>query len=265
MPYPHALNVIGDATPTALIEGLSALDRHIITFDPPGGGRSTRAMQLTMQEMLVCGEGALAACGIDGPVDVLGHSQGGVAALAFTLERSERVSCLILVCTASGGPAYLHAPGAIWNRSHPAHRRMMLRAALYWATRSSAAERRMLDVIFRASWVDRSRFQPKPASLSEWFRPAGRRTWWNQVARGIDFRLRLDEVHVPTLVMAGRFDPQMPPACSGELAAGITGAQLVVFERSGHYPFMEEPELFWCVVHDFLARTAETRRAGMDT
>src|SRR5437588_13013377 len=34
MPYPHALNVIGDATPTALIEGLSALDRHIITFDP---------------------------------------------------------------------------------------------------------------------------------------------------------------------------------------------------------------------------------------
>lgn len=40
--------------------------------------------------------------------------------------------------------------------------------------------------------------------------------------------------------------------CSRELAEGIPGAQLVVFERSGHYPFLEETERFVDAIERFL-------------
>ncbi len=49
------------------------------------------------------------------------------------------------------------------------------------------------------------------------------------------------------------YDPQTPMACSEELARGIREAQLVIFERSGHYPFIEEREQFKSVLGEFLA------------
>jgi proline iminopeptidase len=110
----------------------------------------------------------------------------------------------------------------------------------------------MLDVIFRASYVDKRYFRPATVTWRDWLRAAPPRLKWVDVARYLDFRTRLGEVRAPTLVLAGRHDPQMPPACAAELAAGIPGAQLVVFERSGHYPFVEEPESFWAAVGAFL-------------
>jgi pimeloyl-ACP methyl ester carboxylesterase len=254
MPYPHAVNVVGDRIPDALIQGLVGLGRQVITFEPPGAGRSTRPMRLTMEEMLDCAGEALQVHGIEGSVDVLGHSQGGVAALAFDLHCPQRVSRLILVCTASGAPAYFHAPGAIWNRSHPDYLHMGLWGFVYRITGRRAPQTHMLNVIAHASWVDRSRFQSKSISLTDWFRPGQPRVWWGQVARRFDYSGRLGEVCPPTLVLAGRHDPQMPPACSEELAAGIPHAQLAVFERSGHYPFIEEPDAFWEALRRFLTQ-----------
>jgi pimeloyl-ACP methyl ester carboxylesterase len=84
MPYPHAATVAGGRTLTRLAEGLKGLERQVLTFDPPGAGRSTRPMRLEMSEMLRCAEEALTVRGLGGgPVDVMGHSQGGFAALAF--------------------------------------------------------------------------------------------------------------------------------------------------------------------------------------
>src|SRR3712207_4639141 len=74
MPYPHAASVVGSPTLTALIEGLRNLGRKVITFDPPGAGHSTRAMQLDMPEMLRCAEEALILCSVSEPTDVMGHS-----------------------------------------------------------------------------------------------------------------------------------------------------------------------------------------------
>ena len=43
MPYPHAASVAGGPTLTALVDGLVALGREVITFDPPAAGRSACA------------------------------------------------------------------------------------------------------------------------------------------------------------------------------------------------------------------------------
>ena len=66
---------------------------------------------------------------------------------------------------------------------------------------------------------------------------------------------RLPEIRVPTLVMGGRHDWIMPPAQGPErVHAGIAGSELVIFEESGHFPFIEENAKFLRVVKEWLAR-----------
>jgi pimeloyl-ACP methyl ester carboxylesterase len=53
--------------------------------------------------------------------------------------------------------------------------------------------------------------------------------------------------------VAGRYDG-MTSSQEGEIAAGIPGSELVVFEESSHYPFAEEPGRFLATLDDFLTR-----------
>ena len=112
-------------------------------------------------------------------------------------------------------------------------------SSLYFFSRRLAAQKMMFNLIFRDSYVDQKGFVPDPASPIDWLRPAHPRTRWALVARHLDYSPHLRVVCAPTLVLVGRHDPQMPPSCSEELAEGIPDARLVVFEKSGHYPFTE--------------------------
>lgn len=49
-------------------------------------------------------------------------------------------------------------------------------------------------------------------------------------------------ISCPTLVACGRLDEMTPPARSGEIAAGIPEAALVVIENCGHMSPLERPE-----------------------
>jgi proline iminopeptidase len=254
MPGPHRIEQPGDRMADALIEGLGGLGRQVITFDPPGSGKSTRPARLGIPEMHQCTDEALEAYGVSGPVDALGHSMGGLALLAYAIEQSRRVKRLVLVGTGSGGPAYTKAPGALWNRSHPAFWRMALLGMLHIAWPRLAPERIMLDFVKRHSFHDQGLVEPEAVEPRDWLRPRrGRTAGWHRVARKLDYAPRLNEVEAPTLILCGRHDPQFPPSCSEELAAGIRTARTVYFERSGHYPFIEEHDAFWVVVGAFLA------------
>lgn len=59
-----------------------------------------------------------------------------------------------------------------------------------------------------------------------------------------DIRDRLGEIKVPAFIFVGRYDWIAPPVLSEELARGIKGSKLVVFEQSGHLPPLEEKTKF---------------------
>jgi proline iminopeptidase len=63
---------------------------------------------------------------------------------------------------------------------------------------------------------------------------------------------RLSEIHVPTLVMAGRDDFLFPPEHQVELAASLPNARFQLFEGSGHVYFLEQFELVNQSVIEFL-------------
>lgn len=252
MAYPHATALLGDPDPMQLVCELGSLGREVVGFDPPASGRSTRAMRLDMPEMIGCALETLEVCGIDQPVDVIGHSQSAVAALAFALEHPGRVRRLVLVGGAAAGASYLNAPGALWNRSHPQFPKLAALGIAYLVTRRKAVQDLMFNLIFGVSFVDRRHVRPRAITPEDWFRPAHPRTRWAEVARHLDYRPRLPDLRALTLVMVGRHDPQCPLACSEELAQGIPNARLVIFEGSGHSPFIEEPERFTAELWRFL-------------
>jgi proline iminopeptidase len=73
-----------------------------------------------------------------------------------------------------------------------------------------------------------------------------------QEAETFDLRPRLKEIRVPTLIIVGRHDFITNVAMAEEMATHIPGARLEIFEESGHFALVEEPDKFYRVVKQFL-------------
>lgn len=71
-----------------------------------------------------------------------------------------------------------------------------------------------------------------------------------------DLKPVLPNITAPTLITVGRTDWITPVSCSEQIATLIPGSRLVVFEKSGHSPQIEEAEAWTRVVREFLAEVA---------
>jgi pimeloyl-ACP methyl ester carboxylesterase len=246
MPYPHGFTT-ESTSESALSAVLADLGRQVITFDPSGAFRSSRPAEVSLEDMLGSAQAVLDAFQIQKPVDVIGHSMGGLCALALAVEHPEWVKRLVLVGSLSGGPSVQRNKGLPWHWRlwEPDFWRF-----IYWGLQLSsgkgnlAMHKALTQLIRNVSYADR-RLAPKiPISREDRSRPAPRRDSWPVRVRRIDYEPSLGKVRSPALICVGRHDPQAPPACSQELADGIPDSRLVVFENSGHYPFIEEREQF---------------------
>jgi proline iminopeptidase len=65
---------------------------------------------------------------------------------------------------------------------------------------------------------------------------------------------------VPWLLAHGRHDYSVPLSLWDDHLPGLPAARRVIFERSGHQPFVEEPERFAAVVGDWVAGIAARAR-----
>jgi 3-oxoadipate enol-lactonase len=64
----------------------------------------------------------------------------------------------------------------------------------------------------------------------------------------------IEQIRVPTLVIAGNEDTVYPPELAVDMAKRIPGAELALFERTGHLANLEDPERFNKTVFDFISR-----------
>ncbi len=74
----------------------------------------------------------------------------------------------------------------------------------------------------------------------------------NGTLKGMELVPLLAKIDFPALIMGGRFDRVCPITVQREIAEGIKDARLVIFEKSGHRPFIEEPLEFFQVTGKFL-------------
>ena len=244
-----------------LAERLVGLGLRVITFDPPGAFASPRPPRLGLAEMLACAKEALAVAGVAPPVDVVGHSQATLCQLALALAEPKVVRSLILVGAVDGGwPTTRRAGGMPW--CWPLTDRRLWRFAVLAAPlavgRSDVRRLKRLQRLYLdASFVDRRLVPMVRIEPGDRRRPPPRRARWQASVRRVDLRSQLGQITVSTLVCVGRHDPQTPWPANADIAAALPAGRLEVFERSGHYPFVEEPGRFTTVVATFLSSVSQ--------
>ena len=74
----------------------------------------------------------------------------------------------------------------------------------------------------------------------------------------IDWRDMLHTIALPTLVCVGRFDRNAPLPAAEHVSATVPHGELVIFEKSAHAPFYEEPELFNQVLERFITESTSS-------
>ena len=67
----------------------------------------------------------------------------------------------------------------------------------------------------------------------------------------LDFRRELKKIKSPTLIVAGRYDGVSTPEYAIQYKRFMPQAKFVMFEQSGHNPYLEEPEKFYNLFEDF--------------
>jgi proline iminopeptidase len=72
------------------------------------------------------------------------------------------------------------------------------------------------------------------------------------MAPGMDLRPALARLSLPALVIAGRQDP-IDPGMQYEIHLALKKSRLVLLERCGHFPWLEQPVPLYSAIRAFLA------------
>jgi proline iminopeptidase len=224
---------------------------HLVYYDHRGNGRSGRppSETITFEQLCADADTLREHLGFE-KVAVLGLSFGGCIALEYAVRYPERISHLILLSTVAGGEdeedfeANARRKGATTEQLE----------ALEVPVEDDAALRRMWELARPLFWREFD------ADLDD--RVMGNTVFSAQANKAGDaiteewnFTPRLGEIRTPTLVLVGREDVICPPSRSKILHEGIPDSELVVFEESGHFVYVEEAEAFFDTVRGWLQRT----------
>jgi pimeloyl-ACP methyl ester carboxylesterase len=255
LPYPHASGG-GPMIDGALVSVVVGCGFRAVSFDPPGQYRSTRSARVALDEMVACAAETLDVFGLQAPVAVLGHSMSALCGFFFALAHPERIGRLVLVGTPPGSGLAIVRYRAMpfhWPPWNPNLWRMIGWGTLLALGRGSLATHKKLDLLQeRANLVDQTLVSPIVVESGDRRRPAPPRDRWWLAIRKLRLVPRAHELRCPTLLIVGQYDPQTPVRVSQALHEQIPDSQLVIFDRSGHSPFLEEPQRFAQVLTDFL-------------
>jgi proline iminopeptidase len=181
-----------------------------------------------------------------------GHSYGGFLALEYALRHGEHLAGLILSCTA---PVLDYPEVILANAERRGSPEIMqtVMTGLGDPTDSDEGYRALMGAIMPLYF---KRYDPEIArqidAVSTYSGGAFRHSFTACIPN-YNVLDRLSEISTPTLILSGREDWITPPAQGGErLHAGLPNSELVIFEESGHFPFIDEPQRFNAVVKDWV-------------
>lgn len=224
---------------------------RLVYYDHRGHGRSDReAIDLLSVEQLADDAGALADQLDAGQVLVVGHAHGASVALELALRHPERVAGLILVAATPGelgmGESLMDSMDTMPT---PPEVEVLQRVPPATDDELEATMSALAKFFFH----DQAVADPDAVfALSTFNAAAAARlmqasNWWSALDR-------LGGVRAPILLLVGRHDVFLPPAQSERIHNAVGRSELVVFDRSGHLPWVEEPDHFRDCVRGWVQR-----------
>lgn len=228
-----------------------AQSRRVIMYDQRGTGRSVAVKPgtpLTLADQLADMEAVRKSLGTE-DVDLLGHSYGGALVMAYTARYPQRVKRLLIVDSAA--PKWKDTIFLFGQVFPDVNQRVDGHEFASQFGDPAAIESGIREYLSMLFWDPDHR----DAFLRQ-FSTSGFRRHVNEaldadMAR-YDLNPEIAKFRLPVLVMTGRYDMNVAPVIAWKIHQAIPGSRLVVFERSGHLPFLEEPERFKREVEQFL-------------
>jgi proline-specific peptidase len=251
----------GPGVPSPYIYSMTDLARdglRVVFYDQLGCGESDRPddESLWVVDRFVEELEAVRAALHLGPVDLWGHSWGGMLAQEYALAYPGSLRTLGLASTICSSLIHRRELARLVD-TFPAPTAALLRAA-YDGGETTSPEYRAASAEFWRRHVCRIPFPPDVQRAVDDTSIAVLETMWgpDDVAlrgnlAGWDMSDRIAAIQVPTLITVGRYDA-LTPAGARMIADRIAGSELVVFDESSHHAHWEERERHMRVVRDFL-------------
>lgn len=229
---------------------------RVVTFDARGSGESNDTPPFTHEQWVADIEAVRERFDL-GRIVMAGGSYGGFLAMEYTLAHPGNVAALVLRDTAANTDYdYLAVERARETDRVVLDEWVIERIGTGNFASNEEFERYWRGILPLYDHTYDPAATERKAQRTQ-YHYATHNAAFGQNMPNYDLVPRLPEITVPTLVTVGRHDWRTPVAASQVIVDGIAGAELVVFEHSGHSPQLEEPELFQATVRDFL------RRAGV--
>ena len=240
--------------------------RQLIFYDQRGCGRSEKLDQkkYAPEDFLRELEGLVRELNLE-KFDLLGHSWGGMLAQLYAIHNQEKLRSMTLCCTTSNSESRKKLYARLWKKA-PKESRRKLQEFL----KSGSLQRcqpypqdylRILDEV-------KGRTQPVPKDLRVFLGIMRAGISWpvhhalmgggiyefkfDGYLEDFDVRESLPNIKIPTLIISGKNDLDFPER-GKDLERLIEHSKLVLFQRSGHWPFLQENKNFLRVVNTFLS------------
>jgi pimeloyl-ACP methyl ester carboxylesterase len=262
----------GDHPPVVFVHGLggqwqnwleniprAAQERRAIAIDLPGFGLSP----MPHEEITIPGYGRTVNALCDrlglGVVELVGNSMGGFISAEVAIQFPQRVDRLILVSAAGITSADLdrrpiqtvgRIATVLTNWSAPLDRKI--------ASRAKARHLALALVARHPSLLKAD------LAYEGFFKGTGKPGFNDALLACLeyDFRERLPEIGVPTLIVWGEQDSIIPVKDADEFERLISDSRKVVMRQTGHIGMAERPAAFNDLMIDFLAESGPASLAG---
>jgi proline iminopeptidase len=241
-----------------------AAKHTVVYFDHPGTGRSGRLTDPSRYTIALYAEAIEALrdhLGLD-RISLVGLSFGGMPAIQYALDYAPRLGRLVLSNAQLSARTWQE--GNIDNLNHEVRNQHPEAWAELLALRDAGTlsldpryQELLEPAVERMEWFDPERRPTLERDPEEGFELAvyeafvGPDPEWEVTGTMAGFDPMLGALETPTLVVTGRHDRVTPPRIAA-VVADLLDSELVVFEKSAHRPWAEEPDAYFERVGAFL-------------
>ncbi len=263
-------HMIGKGEPVIIIHGGPVLDQsymidhfkelsknhQLIFYDQRVCGKSTAQVDtssMTIKKMVEDIDGLRQKLSLD-QVHILGHSWGGMLAAMYAIEHPLKVKSLIL-CDAMP-PSF-----RLWDEEEQAlvkrtsHYDSAVKEKIFSSEGFKNKEVKWVDslmkISFKIQFYDTLKLSRLKIKLPQnYFQRSEIFQYIGPELFAIDITTKLDRIISPTLIIYGDQEPAVRISAP-VFNKGIPRSQLSIIKKSGHFPFIEQPEQFNKTVEEF--------------
>ena len=172
-----------------------------------------------------------------GPIDLVGHSFGGMLGAEIAASMPERIRRLALI-----------DPVGLWRDDLPVKNWMILsdadlRAALFADPAGPAAQ-----AFFALPEENAARIEAQVGFI--WSQACTGKFVWPIPDRGL--KKHIHRIGMPTLIIWGKADGIAAPVYAEEFARRIPKSRVALIDAAGHLPHLEQPQQVAGAMRDFL-------------